>query len=63
MRGMIIDAIGILIASVMVAGSAVLLVMFRPKARRRRRRRRHAAQPRIDLSIPPQAEASTPRDA
>jgi hypothetical protein len=63
MRGLIIDAVGILIASLMVAGAAVLLVMYRPKARRRRRRRRHAAQPRIDLSIPPTAEPPAPRDA
>jgi hypothetical protein len=49
MPDLAINALEILLASLVIAGGAVALVLFRPAARRRRRRRRHSRRPRIDL--------------
>jgi hypothetical protein len=46
---LVLDALEILLISVLIAAIAITLVMLRPAARRRRRRRRHSARPRIDL--------------
>lgn len=63
MQDLLTDALGILIACLVVAGVASALVVFRPAARRRRRRRQHHSRPKIDLFVPAHAEAAPDKDA
>jgi hypothetical protein len=59
----IFDALSIIGVSLVIALSAVALIVFRPSARRRRRRKRHSRRPRIDLFAPTRADVPAEPDA
>jgi hypothetical protein len=62
MQHMIISALAIIGTCLVIALTAIALIVFGPKARRRRRHRRHSKRPRIDLFAQP-SEPTAESDA
>jgi Flp pilus assembly protein TadB len=63
MQDIWVEAVAILIVSLLIASFAVALILLRPAARRRRRHKKHSRRPKIDLMIHEPDESAAGSDA
>jgi hypothetical protein len=63
MQPIINDAVAVILVSLLIAGAATALILFRPWKRRHRHRKRHSHRPRIDLFKAERSETAAKTDA